>query len=173
MGMTACLIRIPSAKLEDYLTDSEHLENDIHQLFEQTYEEGEVPHVLDLDKSWDGIIFLLCGKGLFDTNLADQSSLSRTILSGNLIDEEQDLGYGPAHYLTAEETASFAQRLNAITPEDLCRNFIPENMEGVYPDFWQDEGVTALEYLLYHFQQMQKFYACAAREKQAVIGFIF
>ncbi|MDO4877738.1 MAG: YfbM family protein [Neisseria sp.] len=187
MSMIAYLIRVPAPQLENYKADSAQLEKDLEQFFEQAAqefeqelqeseqdgrEEGTTPRLLDLDKAWDGIIFLLCGKPLFDIDLADRQSLSRVILSSELIDEEQDLGYGPAHYLTADEVAAFAPRLNAITPEDLRRNFLPEKMEDVYPDIWQDESETALEYLQYHFKQLQKFYTCAAEEKQAVIGFI-
>ena len=70
MGITASLLRIPAAKLDAYLEDSTQLDNDLF------LEDGGQPDAdldvhqsageesiesLYLDKSWDGLIYLLSG----------------------------------------------------------------------------------------------------------------
>ena len=58
MGMIGNFLRVSSAELEEYLKDSSLLENRIYD--EEC--EDEDPNMIDIDKSWDGIIFLLTGQ---------------------------------------------------------------------------------------------------------------
>ena len=56
MGMTCTLLRVTKNELNEYLNDSSLLEDRIHDNDES---EDENENLIDIDKSWDGIIFLL------------------------------------------------------------------------------------------------------------------
>lgn len=86
------------------------------------YNESDEPDdaLIDIDKTWDGIIFLLTGHGIASA----ASPLVRVLFSGQLIDEEQDLGYGPTHYLTPEEVVELSNEISTITPKNSKGNLI-------------------------------------------------
>jgi len=166
MGMIANFLRIGQEELNSYLEDSSLLENRI-------YGEGneDDPNLLDIDKSWDGIIYLLTGKGVQEADYSDPSGLHRIIFSGQLVDADQDLGYGPAHYLTPDQVTDLNALLSKESRESLYGRYNPSGMEQVYPDIW-DEGDEAFEYLYVHFVELQGFYSQATKENQAIITFI-
>ncbi len=53
MSMIGNLLRVTKAELEEYLKDSSLLEKSIYD--EETDDEN--PNLVDIDKSWDGIVF--------------------------------------------------------------------------------------------------------------------
>ena len=184
MGITASLLRIPAAKLDAYLADSGQLDAD---LFLEDDEQADADldahraageasaESLYLDKSWDGLIYLLSGSGIATTDLSNPDNLARAILSGDLIDEEkeEDREHGYVHYRTVAETAALAARLAAIQKGDLRRNYTPAAMDDVYPGIiWRRDGEEALQYLLDYFDELQAFYTEAAAQQQAVISFL-
>ncbi|MFV0388966.1 MAG: DUF1877 family protein [Pyrinomonadaceae bacterium] len=101
-------------------------------------------------------MFLLTGQSL----ATSEHNLVRILFSGQLIDEEQDLGYGPAHYLTPEQVAELNNEISTITIADLKQNFDPKKMteQEVYPTIW-DEGEERmyLIMLLTGFQHYKMF----------------
>lgn len=164
MGMILSLMRISEEDLNNYLKDSTLLEKDFyadHSLEEEL-------KLIDLDKSWDGILYLLNGEGMAGAG----EGLSCLLLSGQLVDKEQDLGYGPAHYLTPIEVQQYYQELSNWTTQDLQNRFDPEDMtaRGIYPSIQWD--ASELEYLMVNVSLMQEFYAKAAAEGEAVISVI-
>lgn len=163
MGMIINLLRVTPAELEDYLKNSSLLENEIYE------EEAARGNLVDLDKSWDGIIFLLTGQSLAT---ADHHLVS-ILFSEQLIDEEQDLGYGPAHYLTPAQVAALNNEIVTITVADLKQRFNPEKMKAleVYPAIW-DEGPDAFDYVADGFFTLQKVFAIASKNGQAIITFL-
>ena len=164
MGMVANLLRVSGAELETYLSDSIQLEERIYTKAEQ-----EGSSLVDIDKSWDGILFLLTGKGLSDAS----HPLARVLFSGQLIDEEQDLGYGPAHYLTPEQVQEVNNEIAALSKEDLRGRFDAGRMTEleIYPGIW-DEGDDAFDYVADNFQSLQQLYADAARKQETVIAWL-
>ena len=164
MGMIGNLLRVTNAELEAYLEDSSLLED---KLYADKINEDE--KFADIDKTWDGIIFLLTGQSL-DTA---QHHLTRILFSGQIIDEDQDLGLGPAHYLTPEEVVELNNEISKITVADLKQNFNPEKMNEleIYPSIW-NEGDDAFEYLVEGFVSVQNIFASAAKNKEAIITFI-
>src|SRR6478609_11842389 len=104
MSMIGHLLRVTKPELDEYLKDSSLLESSIYD--EETDEEN--PNLVDLDKSWDGILFLLTGQNVVNTD----HPLAKVLFSGQLIDEEQDLGYGPAHYLTPEQVKDLNSQIS-------------------------------------------------------------
>ena len=163
MSMIGNLLRVTEAELQAYRADSAQLENRIYQ------DTGTDPALVDIDKTWDGIVFLLTGQPLSQT----AHPLVRVLFSGQLVDEEQDLGYGPAHYLTPAEVAELQPLLAAIGVAELKQRFDPARMSelGTYPNIW-DEGDDAFDYVADGFATVQELYAEAARRGEGMITFI-
>jgi hypothetical protein len=162
--MTANLLRVSNTELEEYLKESSKLENRIYN------NQGlEDPKLVDLEKAWAGILFLLTGKNINDLT----HPLARVLFSENLIDEDQDLGYGPANYLTPKEVSELNAQISSISSEDLKQNFNPKQMTEleIYPTIW-DEGDDAFDYLNQYFKIMQETYSDAAKNGEAIITFI-
>jgi Domain of unknown function (DUF1877) len=162
MGMIGNLLRVTDAELQAYRADSRRLEDRIYRTVND-------PALADIDKTWEGIVFLLTGEALADTS----HPLVRVLFSGQLVDAEQDLGYGPAHYLTPAEVAALQPPLAAITGAELRQRFDPARMTelGIYPSIW-DEGEEAFEYLAGGLATVQELYAEAARRGEGMITFI-
>ncbi len=163
MSMIGNLLRVSKTELEDYLKDSSLLEDKIYD------DETENENLVDIDKSWDGIIFLLTGQSLATA----EHNLVRVLFSGQLIDEEQDLGYGPAHYLTPEQVAELNNEISKITIADLKQKFNPKKMteQEVYPTIW-DEGDDAFDYIADGFSTLQNVFADATKNGDAIITFL-
>lgn len=163
MSMIGNLLRVTKSELEDYLKDSSLLENKIYD------DETENENLVDIDKSWDGIIFLLTGQSFATA----ENNLVRILFSGQLIDEEQDLGYGPAHYLTPEQVAELNNEISTITIADLKQKFNPKKMNEleVYPTIW-DEGDDAFDYVVDGFLTIQNVFANATKNEEAIITFL-
>lgn len=163
MGMIGNLLRVKKSELEEYLKDSSLLEDKIYD------EETENENLVDIDKSWDGIIFLLTGQSF----AAADHNLVRVLFSGQIIDEEQDLGYGPAHYLTPEQVAELHNEISTITISDLKEKFNPKKMKEleVYPTIW-DEGDDAFDYVADGFTTLQNIFADATKNGEAIITFL-
>ena len=163
MSMIGNLLRVSKTELEDYLKDSSLLEDKIYD------DETENENLVDIDKSWDGILFLLTGQSLATA----EHNLVRVLFSGQLIDEEQDLGYGPAHYLTPEQVAELYSEISTITSADLKQKFNPEKMtkQEVYPTIW-DEGDDAFDYVADGFSTLQNVFADATKNGEAIITFL-
>ena len=163
MGMIGNLLRVTNTELEDYLKDSSLLEERIYS------DEADDAHLLDIDKAWDGIVFLLTGQCLAEAN----HPLVAVLFSGQLVDDEQDLGYGPAHYLLPNQVADLNSQIAPITTADLKQRYDATKMTalGVYPEIWEDDD-EAFDYLAGYFTSVQQLYRDAAAKGDAIITFI-
>ncbi|GAB2982065.1 YfbM family protein [Mucilaginibacter puniceus] len=163
MSMIGNLLRVNQTELNEYLNDSSLLEGRIYN------EEADDPSLVDIDKAWEGVIFLLTGQCLAD---ADHPLLA-VLFSGQVIDNDQDLGYGPAHYLTPEQVVELNNQISQITVTDLKQRFEPVRMIelGIYPEIWDDSPET-FEYLNEYFSIVQQVYKEASHKNQAIISFI-
>ncbi|GAB0155397.1 YfbM family protein [Chryseobacterium sp. Alg-005] len=161
--MIGNLLRVTKSELENYLKDSSLLEDKIYD------DETENENLIDIDKSWDGIIYLLTGQ----SSATAEHNLVRVLFSGQLIDEEQDLGCGPAHYLTPEQVAELNNEISTITITDLKQKFNSEKMteQEVYPTIW-DERYDAFDYVANGFSTLQSVFANATKNGEAIITFI-
>lgn len=159
MGMIASFLKVSESELNLILDDSSILETKI-------YNEEENSDLIDIDKAWDGILFLLTGNGF--SNL--DGDLSRVIFSEEFVDIQQDLGYGPAHYLTPTEVKELSSRISEITIEDLKKSYDSSKMMelDIYPQVWDDEE-SSFEYLSEYFLELQLFYKIASAKDEAII----
>lgn len=161
--MIGNLLRVKNTELEDYLKDSSLLEDRIYS------DEAEDPNLIDIDKAWEGIVFLLTGQRLAEAN----HPLVAVLFSGQLVDEGQDLGYGPAHCLRPEQVVDLNNQIATITVADLKPRYDAAMMMdlGVYPEIWEEDG-EAFDYLAGYFTRVQQLYNDAARNQDAIITFV-
>jgi hypothetical protein len=127
------------------------------------------PTRTDLDKTWDDISYLLTGASATQTT----HPLVSLLFSGQLLDEAQDVGSGPTHYLTPTQVASLHQQLAAISPAELRVRFEPARMlaQGVYPINWA-EGEDALAYVLAGYATLRQAYAAAVQGGEGLLTWL-
>jgi hypothetical protein len=166
MSMIGNLLRVSKLELEQYLENSILLED---RVYPEEYVED--PCLLDLDKAWESIYFFLTGYTSSDFENAEPP-LSLIFLSGRLIDEEQDMGYGPATYCSSEEVKEISNALPDVIMENLRTKFesLKSNDAVLYP--FNPESEDMFDYILEYYSKMKEFYQIAAKNNQAVISFI-
>lgn len=120
--------------------------------------------VLDLDKAWHGLHYLLTGSP-YDNH----GPLGQAIMGGREVGE--DLGYGPARILSPEQVREIAGALGSLGAESLSSKYDPAAMERakIYPSIWIREGPEGLRFLLNYLPALQAFYKKAAESGSAVI----
>ena len=164
MGMIMYLLRISKQELESYIDKPDlFLENRVDDAYS-----------MDIDKAWGGILYLLTGKAFVSGSPEDEvDSLNRIFFSAQFFDEDMDVGYGPAHYLTPEQVAGIHHKIASLTEADLKARYDTEAMneeEELYPSLdWNEE---IFEYLYFHFQALQSFFATAASRGEAIVTFL-
>ena len=164
MGMIMYLLRISKQELESYIDKPDlFLENRVDDAYS-----------MDIDKAWGGILYLLTGKAFASGSPEDEvDSLNRIFFSAQFFDEDMDVGYGPAHYLTPEQVAGINRKIASLTEADLKSHYDPEAMnkeKKLYPSLDWNEKI--FDYLYFHFQALQSFFATAASRGEAMITFL-
>lgn len=166
MSMIGNLLRVTDAELQSYLADSSLLEQ---RVYPDEYIEDAC--LLDLDKAWENIYFLLtgCTSSNFEAAI---SPLSLILFNGAVIDENQDMGYGPATYATAEIVKQIANALPGLDKESLRIKFesLQSNNAELYP--YATDSVDMFEYIFEYYKDLKTFYEEATKNNQAVISFI-
>lgn len=162
--MIMYLLRISKQELESYIDKPDlFLENRVDDAYS-----------MDIDKAWGGILYLLTGKAFASGSLEDEvDSLNRIFFSAQFFDEDMDVGYGPAHYLTPEQVAGINRKIASLTEADLKAHYDPEAMnkeKKLYPSLDWNEKI--FDYLYFHFQALQSFFATAASKGEAIVTFL-
>lgn len=169
MGMIGNLVRVSNEQLENFKTNSDELEELVY-----AEESFSAPWYMDLDKTWEAIHFILTGKSLAESemNPSDNSELSTVIFHTQLIDEEQDLGYGPASYNSPDQVDKLTNKLNELNVSELEENFDGNklNNAGVYPEIWDE--IESKEYVFDNLKSLIVFFNEASKNKEAIISFI-
>lgn len=163
MSMTARFLPVTTNELEDVICGRSEA---INLLFPDDKSDGQ-QEALDIDKSWHAIHYLLTGDPWDGPR-----PLCQAVLGGEPVGE--DLGYGPARYLTPGEVAEVAATLQAVSPETLRERFgdgTSLSKADIYPDIW-DRGPDTLDYVTTYFTQLVSFYRHAADSERAMLLFI-
>lgn len=132
------------------------------------FEDGESdPAVVELDKSWHGIHWLLTGEAWDDA----AGPAADVIMGGEGFGEDE--GYGPPRMLAPEGVAGVAALLDTITIDDLRGRFDPVAMDAaeVYPQIWDEPDVFDT-YLAPNFVSLRELYVRAASLGNAVVQWI-
>lgn len=125
--------------------------------------EGGDDRLIDIDKSWHAIHYLLTGTAWLVTGDAGLA-----VLGGEPLGEE--LGYGPARVLSPEQVRRVSEVLSATDEDTLRQKYDPGRLTrlDIYPRIWDEHGVLD-EYVLPNYARLVAFYAKAAAENQAVL----
>lgn len=167
MGMIQQYIRVDNKTLNSFIEDSGRLE-DILSKQDNTDNEN----FLDLDKAWEGVFFIITGQSFADAAV-EEAPLLGILMGPTEVDPDQDMGYGPATYTTAEQTKEIYNAIKDLTKYELSANYDPNRMteDSVYPVIWKDDE-NALEYILDYFNDLKNFYKKAAENGEAVVMFL-
>ena len=163
MSMIGNLMRVSYSELEEYLKESSLFEKRLDEALE-----NDDPNMIDIDKSWDGINFLLTGSIVGDSD----NPLEKVLFSMQYIDVNQDLGYGPANYVTPSQVKELNEIISKISSEDLSKKYDSKKMAELelYPNAWDELDMQS--YLMDNFKSVQDIYAIAAKNDQAIITFL-
>jgi Domain of unknown function (DUF1877) len=125
--------------------------------------EGADNEGLSLEKSWHSLHYLLTGK----TEEAPPP-LGYAILGGSPIGD--DLGYGPARFLSPEQVREVAVALSELSPEDLAQRFDLDAMSAanIYACTDEDE----LEMAQHYFSKLVQYYSDATAKGNAMLLWI-
>jgi hypothetical protein len=106
-------------------------------------------------------------------NIETDHELGEVMLPDLVIDEDQDLGYGPAMYLLPERVKELNEQIFNIGSAELRKRYDADVMEelGIYPGNWHDKE-EMLDYLSEYFEDVQGFYAEAAKSGEAIIVYL-
>jgi hypothetical protein len=160
MGMIGYYKRLAPAELDRLLKEPDRLESFLVQ-------EEDEDRMIDIDKSWHAIHFLLTRdpKG-------GEEPLCHAVLGGTTI-EEVEMDYGPPRYLTPEQVRDVAAALRNLPNQELCDRIDPERLReaDIYPGSW-DGGEEDLEYVLDWYGELVRFFRKASESGDAVILWI-
>lgn len=124
---------------------------------------GDEDNVLNLQKSWHTLHYLLTGSAE-----PVSTPLGQVILGGT--DVGPDLGYGPARLLCAEDVQRVANALEPLSGEDVAKRFDLPTMRaaGIYACDSEDELPLALDY----FEHLKRFYTESAARGCALLSYL-
>lgn len=166
MSMIGYLLQVTLAELEEILADSGVLEQKL-----SPPDDSEPEGLLDIDKTWEGIYYLLNGYPMSEAEKA-QPPMSWVFFGGAIVDEKQDLGYGPATYITADQVALLSAELDNLSTGELRSRYNGKEMNdaGIYPEIWQEDD--ALPEVVDNFERIREFFKVARIKGNAVVTFI-
>ncbi len=160
MSMIGCLLQISPEQLQLLIDDPSLVEPFICPNGE------EQTGFIDVDKAWQGIHFLLAGDPW-----NSEAPLANAVTGG--VEVGDDVGYGAARDITADQVTAVAEALRDLSRDDLAKRFdavaLQEN--DIYPEIW-DEGGEALDYLLSFYDTLREYYLKAAADGNAMLKYL-
>ncbi len=159
MSMIGNLLAVTQKELDS-------LNDNPESISEVLYETRE-DDVIDLDKSWQVIHFILTG-----SPYGGNPPICNAIFGLQPIGEE-DVGYGPAMGTPSEVVSKISAALSDISENEFCKMFNPESIAkaDIYPQIWSEDGILN-DYIVPNFNELKAFYSEAAANNLAVITFI-
>lgn len=134
------------------------------------FKEGLEGQLLDIDKSWHAIHFIVTG----NPYEGEGGGILDQLIFGGAPVNDDDLGYGPAMLVEKGAVLQLADALKEWDKETFREKFHMESLveHEIYPVM---EGEDAEEFFLYiweYFELLKEFYQEAAKEGQNVLTFI-
>ena len=128
----------------------------------------------DIQKAWDSLWWLLdpARRDDYRDDVQPTTVLGRAIMGARVLNPEFSAScedprpggvYGCTRYLTADEVASAAKALDALTEEELASAYDPDQMRGV--GYYVDQPFGQVVFWL---DRLRDFYRRAADEGKAV-----
>ncbi len=167
MGMIACY------QMTDDKMISELLEKSAEEVFEAIEELQEMEEdVLDIDKLWDGLHFLLTH--VTASEPLEENPLSEAVVGVKNFSDDEDADF--IAYILQERVQTIMNELKLFDIESAIEAFQPKEFaqKGIYPNIWMHEDKEKLqEELKEGFWALKKFYAKAAELGKSVIISIY
>ncbi len=165
MGMLACY------QMSEDKTINELLDKTEAELFEEIEElQEEEDLVLDIDKLWDGLHFLLTGSTAAEPIEGDP--LSESVVGVKRFLAVTDY----IAYINSERVGPILDALNHFDIEGAIKDFQPEMFaqNGIYPGIWMSEDKEDLgDELKECFLEIRSFYEKAMMQQKGVIVSIY
>ncbi len=180
MGMVANFLRVEEELLERFIEDpmlleeyvyGEHM-NDLNaSYFSKAELELKNKNQIDIDKSWDAINYLL-GNKAYIKNTNNPHLLKSIMFSDQVVDPEQDLGYGPAQYTRAAQVKNVNKELTLLNEEDVMNteDYLDERGSKLYVVNFDNKD--ELKYIIDNFILLKDFYNAASENGQAVLFYV-
>ncbi|HOP99918.1 MAG TPA: YfbM family protein [Acetivibrio clariflavus] len=142
---------IKSGKIDisEFLYDTEHSDDEY----------------LDIDKSWHAIHYILCGQ-----TWEGELPYYNAVLGGTEINDE-DVGYGPARYLTPSEVKEVYEAIKDITEDEFKSKFDYEELaeNEIYPQFDSNDDA---DYVWSYFVEVQEIFRKASINGKYMLMYI-
>ena len=167
MGMSACYQMTDDNVINDLL---EKTDEDIFETIEELQETEE--DVLDIDKLWDGLHFLLTNVSA--TEPLEGNPLSEAIVGVTNFSDDEDADF--ITYILQERVPTILNELKDFDIECAIEEFQPKKFaeNDIYPNIWMNEDKEELqEELKECFFELLEFYENAADMGKAVIVSIY
>lgn len=161
MGMAACFIAIDERAVRKFLANPDSLEDFLSAQFESE----EPANIVDVDKSWHCIHFMLTGRAN-----GGEEPLAWAVLGGE--ETGDDAGYGPARILAPDQVKSVSRALASIDKSKFSSRYDPAAMEAadIYlSDMCVRDGDEALEYIVENYLALADFYRDAAERGDGAV----
>ncbi|KTD91835.1 MULTISPECIES: YfbM family protein [unclassified Pseudoalteromonas] len=156
MSMIASLKSVNENKLKSLLSNPDGLTSYLYE------EDGKV---CDVDKAWHAIHFLL-NKAVWEF-----SSIGGSVFLGGTPISDEDVGYGPARYFTAEESAAISEELMEVSDVTLLKHFEALVSESeIYPGFSDNEEDR--EYIAQNFTHLKEFCSEVVKSGNSIITYM-
>lgn len=136
----------------------------------KTIKDIDNPRVLQMDKSWDGITFLLTGNGLNESNEHPLRHLF-TSINEPLVEGTKYLPTG-IQVLYPDEVQNLSDALHQALLIDPLIVYDAQKMSdlNIYPNFWlQDIEEDLPSYLMEYLEELGNFYFAAAQDGEAIL----
>ncbi len=163
MSMIGNYRRVTESELSRICDDP----NSISDFLNAESNDDTEPRELDIDKSWHAIHFLLN-----DSPWEGTYPFDCVVMGGECIGE-QDVGYGPARYLTVQQVKDVANSIGQLSAWELLAKFDASRMndEEIYPQGWRDE-IEERDYISQYYLALVSFFKEAADANDAMIVYL-
>lgn len=166
MGMVLTLYRISIEKLREIENNTE--------LLEELVDNEDTDSNLYIDKSWQGVHYLLTGEAIEGKSELDEVIMSGEILGGYENEEEFDMGYGSPLYILPIKVKKINEILSTINMNDVEKRCNAKSLAklAIYPFGIDDEDKITnidLDYFKSHLNNVIAFYQIAANNNEVVL----
>lgn len=167
MGMIACFQMVEEQKIKDLF------EKDADELFEEVEEmQEDSESVLDIDKLWDGIHFLLTG---FSASEPEEGNLiSEFIVGTRKFIDDDNADY--IAYIFPNNVKAIINEINGLDIDTIINNFQPKEFaeSGIYPNIWMRENKEDIQKEMKScFNTLKTFYEKASSLGKGIIVSIY
>lgn len=166
MGMKFNLLRLNEEELRSIQNDPSIFLNN-YVLNGNSKEE----QILDMDKSWGGVFYILTGKSM--EQLREEPTLvAQSLFISQIVSPELDLGYGPVMYRTTEQVQEISNELEKLSISVISERIDLEEMEKlmIYPMIWSEPN--SKDFLIESFKELKEFYKKTSKLNEAIITYL-